>query len=109
MYARTRIRWATLLALFAALVICAGQGPADGPQKKEPDKAKGKLSEKKFRFQMTDVPWGKVLQWLADESGLEVIAQVIPQGSFTFTPLKGADGKAEEYTIIQVVDVLNRA
>jgi type II secretory pathway component GspD/PulD (secretin) len=52
---------------------------------------------------MRDKPWSDVLEWLADQTGLPVSTNYKPTGTFTFIAPKGAN----EYTIPQIVDILN--
>jgi type II secretory pathway component GspD/PulD (secretin) len=103
MFRRTT-RWMSGFGFLAALILGAGAGDAGAQEKKAQ-----KPSEKRLAFSANDMPWGKVLKWLSDQTGLPVITQSIPQGTFNFIAPKTPDGKAREYTIPQVIDILNRA
>jgi type II secretory pathway component GspD/PulD (secretin) len=69
-----------------------------------PPAAKPKPRPKKFTFEMRKQPWGKVLEWLSDQSGLPLIALHRPTGTFNFTPPKG-----QKYTLAEIQDILNEA
>jgi uncharacterized protein (TIGR03067 family) len=60
--------------------------------------------EKRYPFEMKDKPWKDVMEWFADVSGLRYTGKETPPGKFTFTPAKG-----KEYTIPEIVDVINDA
>ena len=80
-----------------------GVGRSQSEQSNRPDD----WATKKVAFEMRDKPWGAVLEWLADETGLPVIpSNVKPTGSFTFIAPKKAD---PHYTIPEVIDILNEA
>jgi type II secretion system protein D len=59
-------------------------------------------SKKKIQFQARSQPWSVTLDWLAQQTGLPVVASSIPDGTFT---LFGST--TEKYTIPQVVDMIN--
>jgi len=63
--------------------------------------------EKTVAFEMRDKPWGAVLEWLADQSGLPVSTIHKPTGTFTFIAPKSLSER--RYTISQVIDILNEA
>ncbi len=79
-----------------AVGTCHGQ-----PGKPEP---KEELKEKTVKFSMEGKPWSAVFQWLADTTGKPVIADEFPRGTFTFI-----GPRKKEYTIPQVIDILNNA
>jgi type II secretory pathway component GspD/PulD (secretin) len=61
------------------------------------------LPEKRVGFAMRDMPWNKVMAWLADETGFPVVVSSnYPTGTFNFIPPKG-----RLYTIPEVIDVIN--
>ncbi len=62
-------------------------------------------SQKTVQFEMRQQPWDKVLEWLADTTGLHVIPSYKPQGSFDFI----SSAKKTQYTIPEVIDILNEA
>ncbi len=53
---------------------------------------------------MKDKPWKDVIEWFADVSGLRYTGKETPPGTFTFNP-----PKAKQYTIPEVVDIINDA
>src|SRR5207244_561609 len=81
------------LLAFAAYVV--GTGAAQPPGRGEPGTAiqprasgsattPARTAQKKVKFEMRDKPWRDVLEWLADISGLQVIATIKPTGTLTF-------------------------
>src|SRR5947209_1421443 len=60
--------------------------------------------EKTLSFEFRNKPWPDVLEWLAEQSGLEVVTSQQPTGTVTFIAPKN---KAKKYTIPQVIDILN--
>jgi type II secretory pathway component GspD/PulD (secretin) len=57
---------------------------------------------KKVQFQAHNQPWPATLDWLAQQTGLPIIANSVPDGTFTVF-----GSTSEKYTIPQVVDMLN--
>jgi hypothetical protein len=57
---------------------------------------------KTVKVEFVNTPWRKVFQWLTDETGKPVISVYTPTGTFTYV---GPPNK--EYTISEVVDILN--
>jgi type II secretory pathway component GspD/PulD (secretin) len=55
-------------------------------------------------FEMRDKPWGSVLEWLADQTGMTHIANHFPPGKCTFIPPAN-----KTYTISELIDALNEA
>jgi type II secretory pathway component GspD/PulD (secretin) len=55
---------------------------------------------------MRDKPWGSVLEWLADQTGLTVNSNYKPTGTFTFI---APQRSTQQYSLPQVIDVLNEA
>jgi type II secretory pathway component GspD/PulD (secretin) len=55
---------------------------------------------------MRDKPWSAVLEWLADQSGLPIITNYKPTGTFTFI---AAQKSRSEYTLPEIIDILNEA
>ncbi len=78
------------------------QSPKNTDEKPAPGKP---APEKKFSFQMKDVPWYDVLEWYAKTSGLTPIYNVVPTGKFTFTPPK----PDMQYTLGEITDIINEA
>jgi len=66
-------------------------------------------TDKRVRIQCVDRRWVDVLDWFSKESGLPFISTHKPTGTFTFNPPPGPDGKPREYTIPEVMDILNEA
>src|SRR5438105_15503708 len=60
-------------------------------------------ARKLFTFEMRDKPWGGVLEWLADQTGLPVTTNYKPTGTFTFI---APQGSTRQYSLPQVIDVL---
>jgi len=72
---------------------------ANSPDKPETD------WDKKYSFEMREVPWTRVLEWLSDQSNLPVSLSRKPAGTFTFIPPK----KGAQYTLLQIIDIMNDA
>jgi WD40 repeat protein len=70
--------------------------PAQGPV---PSAPANKPTEKRFRFEFRNKPWGEVFEWLSDQTGRPVVAATKPTGSVTL--------KAEDVTLLGVIDLLN--
>src|SRR5262245_8620765 len=60
--------------------------PKSGPPAKpEPPKAEApKPPQKTVQFEMRDKPWQSVLEWLADQTGMQVISVYKPVGTLTY-------------------------
>src|SRR5262245_4680728 len=65
-----------------------------------------KQAEKTYKFECRAKPWRDVLEWFSDISGLPFIGSNAPTGTFTFIAPKGGPG---QYTVPQIVDILNEA
>ncbi|HEX5272038.1 MAG TPA: secretin N-terminal domain-containing protein, partial [Gemmataceae bacterium] len=107
--------WVTRLSLAALLLtlgVWAVTAKADDPPKPDKDKPAAKPAEKpaekprekKYAFAFDNKPWRDVIDWFADQSGLAFSGTYKPQGTFTFAPPKG-----KEYTISEIVDIINEA
>lgn len=70
------------------------------------DEPQAKPAQKKIAFEMRDKPWSGVLEWLADQSGLPVVASSKPTGKFTFVPPKGG---VNSFTLDEIFDILNES
>lgn len=57
---------------------------------------------RKLSFEMRDKPWNSVLEWLADQTGLHLISNTTPTGTFTFI-----NGGNRQYTVPEIIDILN--
>jgi hypothetical protein len=83
---------------------------ADEPKTAEPladdkkDKGDAPAQEKKYKFEMREVPWAEVLAWYAEQSGLGFVGKARPAGNLTFLPPKG-----KTYTFTEITDILNEA
>ncbi|MDR0703453.1 MAG: hypothetical protein LBF88_00530 [Planctomycetaceae bacterium] len=64
---------------------------------KEPEENK---ADKKLRFNFKYAPWKDVIEWFADQAGLSLQADSIPQGSLNLTD-------TQYYTPVEALDVLN--
>ena len=86
-----------VLGIVLALGWPAAPGLASAQQKAKPtEEARG------FTFEVRDMPWGKVFEWLAQETGLPVVGTSSPTGTFSFVPTA-----SKKYTLGQVVDIIN--
>jgi RNA polymerase sigma-70 factor (ECF subfamily) len=65
---------------------------------------KPKAAEKRYTFSMQNKPWKDVLEWFSDQTDLVFVGTRKPSGTFTFVSPKG-----KEYTISEIVDILNEA
>ncbi len=73
--------------------------PAAAPVKAPQD------SNGRFGVEFRNAPWDRVLEWFAKASGLAMITDKIPQGSFTYI----SPDQNRKYTIPEIVDILNDA
>ena len=65
---------------------------------------------KTYAFQYTNAPWAEVLEFLSKITDLPFIGAIRPTGSFTFiSTLKGTDGKAKQYTVPEIIDIINES
>src|SRR5262249_30227598 len=60
--------------------------------------------EKRYTLAMDRKPWKEVIEWFADVSGLSYVGKETPPGTFTFTAPKD-----KQYTVPEIVDILNEA
>lgn len=101
-----------VLGVTLALASGGVWGQTDEPEKpKKSDtaaskEAPSKPKEKTVLFEMRDKPWGAVLEWLADQTGLSVVTVDKPTGTLTYIAPRNAP---KEITISQVIDKLNEA
>jgi type II secretory pathway component GspD/PulD (secretin) len=76
-----------------------------GLEEKETGEARpAKPAEKRFAFELRDKLWNNVFEWLAEQTGLQVISPSLPRG--TFTVISPAN---KTYTIPEIIDLLNDA
>ncbi len=78
---------------------------ANGEDKKD---ASSRPAAKTYTFAMTNKPWTEVCEWFADVTGLAYSGTYKPTWAFTFIP-PTVNGKAKQYTIPEIVDILNEA
>jgi hypothetical protein len=60
---------------------------------------------KAVKVEFRNAPWGKVLEWLSDQTGIPLISSVTPSGTFTFIPPVGD----KSYSTPELIDTLNDA
>jgi type II secretory pathway component GspD/PulD (secretin) len=87
--------------LVAAEALLKRLGGLPGPGAERPRPGRG---GKAYAVEFRDRPWGQVLGWLAEQSGLPVVSPSRPTGTFTFVPPRG-----KTYTLPGVLDLLNEA
>jgi hypothetical protein len=73
------------------------------PAGQDESRAAPRIPEKRYTLEMLNEPWGKVLEWLADQSGLPFVGDVKPERNFSFMSL----GKKQSYTLGEIIDILN--
>lgn len=67
--------------------------------------AKQAESTRTVTFEMRDMPWDKVLEFLSTNLKVPVVSPIKPQGTFNFV---GTSSKTK-YTMAEVIDVVNEA
>src|SRR5436309_2018317 len=60
-----------------------------------------KLPDKKIKFSMDSKKWENVFAWLTQETGIPILANSYPQGSFSFQ-----SPPQKEYTLNEIVDII---
>jgi hypothetical protein len=53
-------------------------------------------------FEFQNKPWSAVFEWLSDQTGLPVVGNAKPTGTFTFVPPAG-----KKYTVAEMIDIVN--
>jgi type II secretory pathway component GspD/PulD (secretin) len=91
-------------AILARAVDSKNEAGAAPPGKSRAETAKSS-TQKRFSFEMRDKPWGSVLEWLSDQSGLPYSGNR-PTGTFTFV---APNDKGKRYTLSEIIDILNDA
>jgi YHYH protein len=88
-----------------------GKDLEKAPQPRESGKeaAKVDFANKLVDFEFTDARWDEVVRWFTKESGLGFAGDKPPVATFSFKPGRDADGKVKQYTIKEVIDILNDA
>jgi general secretion pathway protein D len=62
----------------------------------------------KYSFEMRDVPWNKVIEWITEKTDVPFIGSIMPTGTFTFIP-PVSDMGPRKYTLPEIIDILNEA
>src|SRR5262245_9582183 len=91
-----------VLAVVAMSIDALPYAPAQQPRAAAP-------AEKTVKFEFRDARWSDVLDWFSKETMLPFISTYKPTGSFNFIPPKLPNGQTREYTIPEVIDILNEA
>jgi type II secretion system protein D len=100
---------ALVIGAGASMATASPQTPPAPPPAAQPAGETAKPSpEKKVRFEFRDKRWSEVLEWLVDQTGMQVISPTKPAGTFTFIAPK-VNGVPREYTIPEVIDIINEA
>lgn len=94
--------------MIGLVVLGSGRAEQENPKKPVKNEAKEDWSGKTVKFEMRDKPWSQVLEWLADQTNLQVILikDNKPTGTFTYIAPKN---EPKEFTIPQVIDILNQS
>jgi RNA polymerase sigma factor (sigma-70 family) len=82
-------------------------GEDEGKPKPAPTKPT-KPAEKQYAFAMDNQPWKEVFQWLSDQTGLPLVSNYVPTGTFTFGPPR-VGGAVKQFTITEIIDIINEA
>src|SRR5438874_6989525 len=98
--------WLAATAVLAALAVSIDALPSAPAQPPRPAAA---LEQKTVKFEFRDARWQDVLDWFSKEAHLPYISNYKPTGSFNFIPEKLANGQNREYTLPEVIDILNDA
>ncbi|HEV3236036.1 MAG TPA: secretin N-terminal domain-containing protein, partial [Gemmataceae bacterium] len=114
--------WTAILALIPLTLSSAlaldppGRGKGGNPDDPPPVPAKKaetavkpleKVDEKPlptYAFEMRDKSWNSVFEWLTDQTGIPVVSNYKPTGTFNFIGPKGM-----KYTLPEIIDHLNDA
>ncbi|HYV35783.1 MAG TPA: secretin N-terminal domain-containing protein, partial [Gemmataceae bacterium] len=87
--------------------------PAEKAKEAEKQKETPKVedpADKKYSMQFAQQPWAQVMDWLKDITGLPIITTQFPTGTLKFAPpVDPVTKKPKEYTIPEIIDVLNEA
>jgi len=101
-------RWIAALVVLTGVVATAKPQPPSTPPAAPATPGTAAPQEKKVRFEFRDKRWAEVLEWLTEQTGLNVISNNKPAGTFTFIAPK-VNGQPREYTIPEVIDIINEA
>lgn len=63
-------------------------------------------AEPRFAFEMRDVKWSAVLEWLADKTKLPINAPDKPTGTFTYIGVKKGT-ETPTFTLPEIIDIIN--
>ena len=107
----TTARMTVRVGAFAAvLAVLAASTPAGRAAAQDVKSAPGQASpDKKYAFEFDKRPWREVFEWLSDRTGLPLITSIYPTGTFSFVAPKPPGGGRMEYTIPQIIDILNES
>jgi type II secretory pathway component GspD/PulD (secretin) len=101
--ASLRLGLACYLLCSALVAVSLGAAP---PQAGKPGTQQE--TPRTYAFTFDKAPWPKVLEWLADVTGMPVITLYRPTGTFSFVP-QTVDGKPRKYTLDEILDILSDA
>ena len=77
----------------------------DGTPKQANESGAAKPSEKTFTFPVDERPWTQVIEWFTDQTDLAYVGGgAVLGGKFKYTGLQN-----KQYTLTEVVDILNEA
>jgi hypothetical protein len=64
-----------------------------------------------YPFEVREQPWRKVFEWLANKTQLPFMDPDVhtPPGALTFLPPVSPNGKPKEYTLPQIIDIINES
>src|SRR5205823_14175840 len=101
-------RWLAAAAVLSAVAVgtAAPQAPAQRAPMGEPA---NRPELKTYKFEFRDKRWTDVLDWFTQISGLQFHSPYKPTGTFTSIAPKLANVQPREYTIPEIVDILNEA
>jgi hypothetical protein len=69
------------------------------------------MGAKTYPFEVREKAWRNVFEWLADKTQLPLIASAgqIPTGTLSFIAPVAPNGKPREYTLPQIIDIINES
>ena len=108
MPAKSLFACVTLAAFGAFTVPVVAYKPVDQPPAVKAPPAKKATLLKTYDFKFSNAKWAEVLDWFKDTTGLTFIGPNVPTGTFSFDPpIDKTTGKPLQFTIKQIVTVLN--
>ena len=96
---------AVVLGAAGSVALAAPQTPPPAA----PPVAAPAAPEKKVRFEFRDKRWAEVLEWLTEQTGLNVISNNKPAGTFTFIARNCRTASRANTPIPEVIDIINEA